>query len=57
MFAVDESKTARLNEVTLTGYEQGYVGIRSGLKAGQDVVVVGQQALKDGDKVEVGDAL
>ena len=57
VFAVDESKTARLNEVTLTGYEQGYVGIRSGLKAGQDVVVVGQQALKDGDKVEVGDAL
>lgn len=57
VFAVDENKTARLSEVTLSGYEQGYVGIRSGIEAGQRVVVVGQQALKDGDKVEVGDAL
>lgn len=52
VFVVDSKNTANLKEVTTVGYEQGYVGIRSGLSAGDRVIVVGQQALQDGDKVE-----
>lgn len=55
VFVVDKMATARLKEVSILGYEQGFVGIKSGLSVDDKVVVVGQQALKDGDKVEVGD--
>lgn len=54
VFLVDKNNIAHLTEVRTVGYEQGFVGIRSGLSVGDKVVVVGQQALKDGDKVEWG---
>jgi len=56
VFVIDESKKAHLKEVSIIGYEQGYVGIRSGLSPRDRIVVVGQQALKDGDRVEMGNA-
>ncbi|WP_133468548.1 efflux RND transporter periplasmic adaptor subunit [Paraglaciecola marina] len=55
VFVVDNNNVARLKEVSIVGYEQGFVGIKSGLEAGDNVVVVGQQALIDGDTVESKD--
>lgn len=57
VFKVDNRKIARLTEVKIVGYEQGYVGIQTGLSAGDKVVVAGQQALVDGDKVEINSEL
>lgn len=54
VFVIDDVGTAHLTEVSIIGYEQGYVGIRSGLNPRDKIVVVGQQALKDGDRVEMG---
>ena len=56
VFVIDNTQTAHLKEVSIIGYEQGYVGIRSGLSPRDKIVVVGQQALKDGDRVEMGNA-
>ncbi|MBR9792370.1 MAG: efflux RND transporter periplasmic adaptor subunit [Gammaproteobacteria bacterium] len=56
VFVIDETQKAHLKEVSIIGYEQGYVGIRSGLSPRDRIVVVGQQALKDGDRVEMGNA-
>ncbi|PRO72253.1 hypothetical protein C6Y40_17515 [Alteromonas alba] len=56
VFVIDEAEKAHLKEVSIIGYEQGYVGIRSGLSPRDRIVVVGQQALKDGDRVEMGNA-
>lgn len=56
VFVVDKSQKAHLKEVSIIGYEQGYVGIRSGLNPRDRIVVVGQQALKEGDSVEMGNA-
>ncbi|MEP2652230.1 MAG: efflux RND transporter periplasmic adaptor subunit [Paraglaciecola sp.] len=55
VFVVDNNNVARLKEVSIVGYEQGYVGIKAGLEEGDNVVVVGQQALIDGDIVESKD--
>jgi hypothetical protein len=57
VFKVDNRNIARLTEVQIVGYEQGYVGIQTGLSAGDKVVVAGQQALLDGDKVEINSEL
>ena len=56
VFVIDDAEKAHLKEVSIIGYEQGYVGIRSGLSPRDRIVVVGQQALKDGDRVEMGNA-
>ncbi|MEC9261601.1 MAG: efflux RND transporter periplasmic adaptor subunit [Pseudomonadota bacterium] len=56
VFVIDDTQKAHLKEVSIIGYEQGYVGIRSGLSPRDKIVVVGQQALKDGDRVEMGNA-
>ena len=56
VFVIDNTQKAHLKEVSIIGYEQGYVGIRSGLSPRDKIVVVGQQALKDGDRVEMGNA-
>jgi membrane fusion protein (multidrug efflux system) len=52
VFVVNSQGIAQLTKVSIVGYDQGYVGVRTGLKPGDSVVVVGQQALKDGDQVE-----
>lgn len=54
VFKVDKFNIARLTPVDIAGYEKCYVGVKAGLKAGDKIVIVGQQALMDGDKVEVG---
>ena len=56
VFVIDNTQKAHLKEVSIIGYEQGYLGIRSGLSPRDKIVVVGQQALKDGDRVEMGNA-
>ena len=57
VFKVDESNVAHLTKVEIVGYEQGYVGVRSGLSAGDTIVVAGQQSLVDGDRVESGNGV
>lgn len=52
VFAVDSERIARIKTIRLGTSGSGYVEVLEGLKAGDKVVVAGQQSLKDGDKVK-----
>ncbi len=50
---VKDGNVAREREVTLGLVNQEQVEVTSGLRPGEEVVVVGQELLKDGDPIEV----
>lgn len=50
---VVEGDTAKKRDVTLGLEESGKVEVNSGLKPGENVIIAGQGALKDGSKVKV----
>jgi len=54
IFVVDDKNVAHLRKISVGGDGGGYVQILSGLEPGEQVVVVGQVALIDGDKVRIG---
>lgn len=49
---VVESGIARMRDVVAGNLGDGWIEIKSGVRAGEDVVVLGQEELKDGDKVK-----
>jgi membrane fusion protein, multidrug efflux system len=55
VFVLDDGSTARLRRVKVGIIAEGMTEILHGLKAGEQVVVVGQLALRDGDQVMIGD--
>ena len=55
VFVLENGSTARLRKVRVGVVAEGMTEIRSGLTAGEQVIVVGQMALRDGDQVIVGD--
>jgi cobalt-zinc-cadmium efflux system membrane fusion protein len=55
VFVLENGSTARLRRVKVGVVAEGMTEIRSGLTAGEQVVVVGQVALRDGDRVFIGD--
>lgn len=57
LFVVDDQGKARERSVELGARQSGRVEIRSGLSAGERVVLAGQQRLRDGSDVEVVDGV
>jgi RND family efflux transporter MFP subunit len=55
VFVLENGSTARLKKVRVGVVAEGMTEIRSGLSAGEQVVVVGQVALRDGDQVMIGE--
>jgi RND family efflux transporter MFP subunit len=55
VFVLENGSTARLRKVRVGVVAEGMTEIRSGLTAGEHVIVVGQLALRDGDHVLIGD--
>jgi RND family efflux transporter MFP subunit len=55
VFALENGFTARLRHVKVGVIAEGMTEILHGLKEGEQVVVVGQLALRDGDQVMIGD--
>jgi RND family efflux transporter MFP subunit len=55
VFVLENGSTARLRRVRIGVVAEGMTEIRSGLTAGEQVIVVGQIALRDGDQVIIGD--
>src|SRR5262245_35834274 len=55
VFVLENGSTARLRKVSVGVVAEGMTEIRSGLTAGEQVIVVGQLALRDGDQVIIGD--
>jgi HlyD family secretion protein len=55
LFVLENGSTARLRKVRVGVVAEGMTEIRSGLTAGEQVIVVGQMALRDGDQVAIGD--
>jgi RND family efflux transporter MFP subunit len=55
VFVLDHGPIARLRKVRVGVVAEGMTEIRSGLTAGEQVIVVGQLALRDGDQVIIGD--
>jgi HlyD family secretion protein len=55
VFVLERGATARLRKVQVGVVADGMTEIRSGLSEGEQVVVVGQMALRDGDQVMIGD--
>jgi RND family efflux transporter MFP subunit len=54
VLVVDSSNTLTVKEVTYAGTDDGWVAIESGLKPGEQVVIGGQEALRPGDRVKLG---
>ena len=57
MFVVDSSARARLRKVKVGVVTEGMMEIREGVKAGEQVVVVGQLNLRSGERVRIGNEL
>ena len=55
VFVLEDGSTARLRKVRIGVVAEGMTEVRSGLTAGEQVIVVGQVALRDGDQVIIGD--
>lgn len=55
VFVLENGSTARLRRVKVGVVAEGMTEILHGLKEGEQVVVVGQLALRDGDQVMIGD--
>ena len=55
VFVLENGSTAKLRRVRVGVVAEGMTEIRSGLTAGEQVIVVGQIALRDGDQVIIGD--
>ena len=55
VFVLEHGSIARLRKVRVGVVAEGMTEIRSGLTAGEQVIVVGQIALRDGDQVIIGD--
>lgn len=55
VFTVDSDHIAHLRMVKTGLQGNGYVEVREGLTEGEDVVIVGHAALRDNDKVRIGD--
>jgi RND family efflux transporter MFP subunit len=55
VFVLENGSTARLRKVRVGVVAEGMTEVRSGLTAGEQVIVVGQIALRDGDQVIIGD--
>jgi RND family efflux transporter MFP subunit len=55
VFVLEKESIARLRKVRVGVVAEGMTEIRSGLTAGEQVIVVGQLALRDGDQVMIGD--
>ena len=55
VFVLENGSMARLKKVRVGVVAEGMTEIRSGLSAGEQVVVVGQVALRDGDQVMIGE--
>lgn len=55
VFVLEHGSIARLRKVRVGVVGEGMTEIRSGLTAGEQVIVVGQIALRDGDQVIIGD--
>jgi RND family efflux transporter MFP subunit len=53
---VVKDKVVSVRHIVLGGIVSGYTWIKSGLDEGDEIVVVGQRYLKDGDRVNVGGA-
>jgi len=53
VFVVDGGGVARVREIRTGAYAEGYIEVRSGLEAGEQVVVVGQSGLLDNDRVRI----
>ena len=51
VFVLGNGSTARLRKVRVEVVAEGMTEIRSGLTAGEQVIVVGPIALRDGDQV------
>ncbi|MGH8068960.1 MAG: efflux RND transporter periplasmic adaptor subunit [Candidatus Entotheonellia bacterium] len=54
-FVLENGSTARLRKVKIGVIAEGMTEILHGLREGEQVVVVGQLALRDGDEVVIGD--
>jgi RND family efflux transporter MFP subunit len=54
-FVLEDGSTARLRKVKVGIVAEGMTEILHGLREGEQVVVVGQLALRDGDEVVIGD--
>lgn len=54
VFVVDAQNKARLRRITIGGDAEGWVQVTDGLSQGEQVVVIGQVALEDGDTVRIG---
>jgi membrane fusion protein (multidrug efflux system) len=52
VFIVDDG-VARIREIRTGAYAEGYIEVKSGLKEGEQIVVVGQVGLSDNSKVRV----
>jgi RND family efflux transporter MFP subunit len=55
VFVLESGSTAKLRKVKVGVVAEGMTEILQGLKEGEQVVVVGQLALRDGDQVMIGD--
>jgi membrane fusion protein (multidrug efflux system) len=55
VFVLESGSTAKLRKVKVGVIAEGMTEILQGLKEGEQVVVVGQLALRDGDQVMIGD--
>lgn len=53
VFVVGDDGKARVRELRLGAYADGYLEVKSGLQKGEQVVVVGQWNLQDGDPVRI----
>lgn len=56
VFVVNASGTAQLRKIRTGAYAEGYMEVKSGLQAGERVVVAGQVGLQDNDKVRIFNA-
>lgn len=57
VFVVDDESRARLRQIKIGGSGDGWIQVLEGLKEGESLVVVGQVALEEGDRVRIGRTL
>jgi len=55
VFVVNANNIAHIRQIRIGAYAEGYMEVKSGLQAGEKVVVVGQVGLKDNSKVRIYD--
>jgi multidrug efflux pump subunit AcrA (membrane-fusion protein) len=53
LFVVNDHVVS-LRRITPGGQAAGYILVREGLSAGEEVVVTGQRYLKEGDRIKIG---